>query len=40
MAFTLATSVKGGARAGFAAAAGFTVGSLVWAALTAVGLAA
>lgn len=40
MAFTLATSAKGGARAGIAAAAGVGAGSLVWAGLTAAGLAA
>ena len=40
MAFTLATSAKSGTRSGLAAAAGVVTGSLVWAALTAVGLAA
>ncbi len=40
MAFTLATAAKSGTRAGLAAAAGVVTGSLVWAALTAVGLAA
>ncbi len=40
MAFTLASAVKGGARAGVAAAVGVGLGSLAWAAATAVGLAA
>lgn len=40
MAFTLATSAKGGVKAGLAAAAGVGLGSLVWAGLTAAGLAA
>ncbi|MHA7871244.1 MAG: LysE family translocator [Hyphococcus sp.] len=40
MAFTLATSARGGARAGAAAAVGVGVGSLAWAVLTATGLAA
>ncbi len=40
MAFTLATSGKGGTRAGVAAALGVGAGSLIWAVLTAAGLAA
>jgi threonine/homoserine/homoserine lactone efflux protein len=40
MAFTLATSARGGVKAGVAAAAGVGLGSLVWAGLTAAGLAA
>ncbi|MEO1252135.1 MAG: LysE family transporter, partial [Pseudomonadota bacterium] len=40
MAFTLATSVKAGARGGVAAALGIGAGSLAWASLTAFGLAA
>ncbi len=40
MAFTLASSIKGGARSGIAAAIGIGCGSLVWAGATAVGLAA
>ncbi len=40
VAFTLATSARSGARAGFAAAAGIGAGSLVWSALAAGGLAA
>lgn len=40
MAFTLATGAKGGVRTGVAAALGVGAGSLVWAALTAGGLAA
>lgn len=40
MAFTLATSAKGGVRTGVAAALGVGAGSLVWAILTAAGLAA
>lgn len=40
MAFTLASATRGGARAGLAAAAGVGAGSLVWAGLTAGGLAA
>ena len=40
MAFTLASAVKGGMRAGAAAAIGVGVGSLAWAIATAVGLAA
>ncbi|MCB2113381.1 MAG: LysE family translocator [Parvularculaceae bacterium] len=40
MAFTLASASRAGARVGLAAAAGVGVGSLVWALLTAVGLAA
>ncbi|MEX0643709.1 MAG: LysE family transporter, partial [Parvularculaceae bacterium] len=40
MAFTLATSAKGGVKAGLAAAAGVGLGSLAWAGLTAAGLAA
>lgn len=40
MAFTLASAVKGGARAGVAAAIGVGFGSLAWALATAVGLAA
>lgn len=40
MAFTLASAVKGGARAGAAAAIGIGAGSLVWAGATAIGLAA
>lgn len=40
MAFTLASSMRGGARSGLAAAAGVCVGSLGWAALAAGGLAA
>lgn len=40
MAFTLATSAKGGTRTGVAAALGVGTGSLVWAILTAGGLAA
>ena len=40
MAFTLATSARGGVRAGLAAAFGVAVGSLGWAVLTAGGLAA
>ena len=40
MAFTLASAVKGGARAGVAAAIGVGLGSLVWALATAAGLAA
>jgi threonine/homoserine/homoserine lactone efflux protein len=40
MAFTLATSAKGGVRAGVAAALGVGAGSVGWAILTAAGLAA
>lgn len=40
MAFTLASAMRGGARAGAAAAIGIGAGSLVWAGLTAAGLAA
>lgn len=40
MAFTLASATRGGAKSGLAAAAGVGLGSLVWAALTAAGLAA
>src|SRR5262249_22006908 len=40
MAFTLASATRGGAKAGLAAALGVGLGSLVWAALTAAGLAA
>ncbi len=40
MAFTLASATRGGARAGLAAAAGVGAGSLIWAGLTAAGLAA
>ena len=40
MAFTLASATRGGTAAGLAAAAGVGAGSLVWAALTAGGLAA
>ncbi len=40
MAFTLASSVKGGARSGAAAAVGIGCGSLIWAGVTAAGLAA
>ena len=40
MAFTLATSARGGVRSGLAAASGVGLGSLVWSALTAAGLAA
>ncbi len=40
MAFALASSVKGGARSGVAAAIGIGCGSLIWAGATAVGLAA
>lgn len=40
MAFTLATSARSGARAGVAAALGVGVGSLGWAVVTALGLAA
>jgi threonine/homoserine/homoserine lactone efflux protein len=40
MAFTLATSARGGVRSGLAAALGVGLGSLVWAMLTAAGLAA
>jgi len=40
MAFTLASASRGGAKTGVAAATGVGVGSLVWAALTAGGLAA
>jgi len=40
MAFTLATSAKGGSRAGLATALGVGAGALVWAAVTAAGLAA
>lgn len=40
MAFTLASAVKGGVRAGAAAAIGIGAGSLVWAGATAIGLAA
>jgi threonine/homoserine/homoserine lactone efflux protein len=40
MAFTLASATRGGTKAGLAAAAGVGLGSLVWAALTAAGLAA
>jgi len=40
MAFTLASTAKGGAKAGVAAAAGICTGSLIWAGATALGLAA
>ena len=40
MAFTLASSARGGARVGVAAAAGVGFGALGWAVLTAAGLAA
>lgn len=40
MAFTLASTARGGARAGIAAAIGVGAGSLGWAAATAAGLAA
>lgn len=40
MAFTLATTARGGARAGFLAAVGVACGSLLWAVLTAGGVAA
>lgn len=40
MAFTLATSARGGVRSGIAAALGVCTGCLVWSALTAAGLAA
>ena len=40
MAFTLASTARGGTRSGIAAALGVGAGSLVWAAATAVGLAA
>lgn len=40
VAFTMATSARGGVRAGLAAALGVGVGALIWSALTAAGLAA
>lgn len=40
MAFTMATSAKGGVKAGIAAAVGVGFGCLIWSALTAAGLAA
>jgi threonine/homoserine/homoserine lactone efflux protein len=40
MAFTLASAVKNGTRAGVAAALGISAGSLVWAIMTSLGLAA
>ncbi len=40
MAFTLASSIKGGVRSGVAAAFGIGCGALVWAVATAAGLAA
>ena len=40
MAFTLATSAKGGVRAGLAASLGVGVGALLWALFAALGLAA